>query len=308
MTPPERLPVEVIRCVVDQLDPSDDSATLLSAMRVSNLMWECAARRLYADLTLDKKQVEALIAGADWQPPDNPSGRVPLSLSERTRTALSYVRRLTILGPWSQPIIDMLWDATTLDGPLFPNVMQVLLDLDPSLDHPFHLRYPEWRDNHGIFIFDTIDACVLSEQNAEVLFKLPARRYKSFTCHEVATGGSLAVIQENDVYQHWEYWHSFQSDAEEALRLAASWLSFRACRLSTEGWDPGASSLPPVQLYLKEGAELGRLVAEWYDANQHERLRVFADSRDVLQVSHYPRSGAGAPPCLLCGRFLSSPL
>lgn len=302
------LPDEVLRCVVDWLHPSDDSPALLNLMQVSSLMWECAARRLYADLTLDEDQVVALIAGADWQPPTDSSGRVQLLLSQRTRTALSYVRRLTILGPWRQPIIDMLWDAATIDCPLFPNVVQVLLNLDPSLDHPYHLRYPERQDSHGIFIFDTIDACVLSEQNAEVLFKLPARRYNSFTCHEVRTGVSLAVIQENDAYQHWKYWHSFQSDAEEALRLAASWLSFRARRLSTHCWDPGASSLLPVQLYLKEGAELGRLMAEWYDANQHERLRVFADSRDVLQIRHYPRSGAGAPPCLLCGTFLSSHL
>lgn len=300
MTAFDELPTEILRSVVDCLRPPDDSATLISLMRVSRTMWEIAGRQLYANLTLDKDQVVRLIAGADWQPPkDSSSPRVPLSLSKRTRTALSFVRRLTLLGLWHQPILDLLCDATVAGKPLFPHVEQVLLDIGPPFQRWSRSRRPSPRDP-GIFIFGAIDACVFGDGNEVVLFQLPAQRYRSITLHEVGTGILVQRIVGNGEYIRCEQWRSFQTGTQDALEMAAAYIETEAGKDLPAPWRP---NLPPspVQLYLKEGVTLGKKMVEWFDAEQSDRIRVFADTTNILQIHHFPRSGEGCLPCALCG-------
>lgn len=300
MTALDEMPFEILSRVVDFFEPSVDTASLISLMQVSKTMWDCAGRRLYAILTLDRDQVVKLIAGADCQPPmDSSSPCAPPSLSERTRTALSFVRRLTLLGPWPQPVLDLLWDATLPGQVLFPNVVQVLFEIGPPFERPARRRRPEKRD-HRAFVFGTIDACVLGTANEVVMFQLPAWRYRTITCHELDTGYLLEHILSDECYLNCDLWRIFQSDTQEALQNAAACLAFESGKDLPAPWNP---NLPPspVQLYLKEGATLGKKMVEWYDAEQSHRIKVFADTPNILQIHHFPRSGEGCPACALCG-------
>lgn len=309
MTALDGLPIEVLRSIVDQLHPTADSTTLLSLLRVSNALWDCAARRLYADLTLTKRQVVMLIVSPDRKPTTANSDRpepVPMQLSRRTRKALSFVHRLTILGPWPQPILDMLWDVTLAQQPLFPNVVQVLFDFGPPFQRLPLPRPPLETREPGIFVFNSVDACVLGNDNMLSLFQLPARSYRSITCHEVDTSDVLQDILGNEEYLQCDQWRCFQSDTQGALQNAACCLESEFGQSFPAKWEPRVPP-HPVQLYLREGATLGQKMVEYYDAHQNGWIKVFADTHDILQIHHFPRGGAGAPSCFICGTYLCCP-
>lgn len=300
---------------MDWLDPADDTATLLSLMRVSNSCWDAAARRLYTSIALDRDQVVLLIAGPHWRAPliDAPrcgsSGHNLLTLSDRTRRALSFVRRLRIVGHWSRDVVEMLWAAAAGRGsPLFPNVVHLFLDIGL----PSHASYvPYSRSDHpdlsDLFIFDTIDVCVLGDENRELLFVLPAKRYRSITCHEVLPCRRLSSAWECDDSPQWESWRCFLSDAWEAVHTMGEDLA-KLTRNDNEEDRTPPFRLPPLQLCLNYGVTLGRDVVTHFENQYHEhhheqRMRIFSSLSHVLRIHHYPPNGEGCPPCELCGVY-----
>lgn len=300
--PFDALPPEVLGCIVDWLDPAEDSASLLSLMRVSQALWDPAARRLYASITLDRDQVVLLIAGRGWEPPPDSLDPAPMTLTERTRLALSFVRRLKILGYWTTSIVEMLWAAAAgRDEPLFPNVEQLLLDIGPPVvayAPPLRCGRPE---PGALFIFGTVDVCILGDENHGLLFRLPARRYRSFTCHESHAAFALKEIWRYDDYRRWESWRSFQSDAWESVSVLENSLSALTWDDYKDDRVPDFFHLPPLQLYLNDGVALGEDIVAHWDDHKAFNLRVFSDIPHILQIHHFPPSGEGCPPCELCG-------
>lgn len=308
--PLEDLPAEVLQCVVDNLDPACDTPTLLSLMRVSSSMWEAAARRLYATMALDRDQVVLLIAGRwrrrpDDAPASDAADRAPVVLSQRTRLALSFVRRLTLLGYWTTSIVEMLWDAAAQGArPLFPNVEQLLLDIGP----PFDWRAVPWlrcaRPTHPeFFVFDSLDVCILGDENQDLLFRLPARHYRSITCHEVALCSWLARAWDPGDSLQWDEWRCFLSDAWEGVETTA-------CDLQRLTWDDFEEDhippfrLPPLQVCLNYGDTLGKDIVDHFEERySNHDLRVFKDTSHIVQFSHFPPDGEGASPCKLCGTY-----
>lgn len=304
MTTTSGLPIDVLRCVVDQLHPVEDSDTLLCLMRVSSTMWECAVRKLFADLSLTESEVVTLFdAGPDRETPNDPCRR-PHPLSGRARKALSFTRRLTIKGPWAQNVLDMMWEATIAGHPLFPNVQQVLFDFGGSASIDLPGRSPRTREP-GVYIFGTVDACVLGNDNVNNLFELPAQRYRSITCHEADVGHMLAYILGDEDYFRCDLWQFFQSDTQQAIDYAAASIELKAGKNYPARWTPRLP-LHPVQLYLKDGTKLGERLVKWYDDEQCSWIKPFADISNILQIHHFPRSGAGAPPCAVCGTSMAS--
>ncbi|EJT49213.1 hypothetical protein A1Q1_01694 [Trichosporon asahii var. asahii CBS 2479] len=294
------LPMDVLRCVVDHLHPLEDSDTLLSLMRVSSTMWECAARKLFADLSLTESQAVMLFgAGSDRETPIDLCRR-PHPLSGRVRKALSFTRRLTIKGPWAQTVLDMMWEATIAGHTLFPNVQQVLFGIASSASFDLPGRSRRKREP-GVYIFDTVDACVLGDVNVNNLFELPAQRYRSITCHEADVGDMLAYNLGDEDYFRCDLWQYFQSDTQQALDYAAASIELKAGRNYPARWTPRLP-LHPVQLYLKDGTKLGERLVKWYNDEQCTWIKPFADISNILQIHHFPRSGAGAPPCAACGK------
>lgn len=311
----DQLPTDVLRSIIDWLDPTEDAdlAALLNLMRVSSTMWESAARRLYAELVLDEKQVVALIVGSSpspsaGQPLSDQSDQsaqapqAPVALCRRTRTALSFTHSLTVLGPWSQSVLDMVWGTTTRECPLFPNVQQVVFDLKKR-DRPRYDPFLPSREQ-GTFVFNEVDACILSDQNVHALFQLPAQKYRSITCHEVSVRHLLSHFLRDEKGlnsgPNSGPWQAFQSDSETTLRETACDIEFLATRNFPARWIPKVP-LFPLQIHLKDGVRFGNEMVAFYDSRQSDWINVFSHCTDIVQVHHYPRDGAGAPPCMLCG-------
>lgn len=306
MTIWEHLPFDVLRCVVDSLHPSKDSGTLLNLMRVSSTLWGCAARRLYSDLALTEDQVIVLLAaGSNRELPAQQSALAPRPLNRRVRTALSFVHRLTIVGPWSQTALDVVWTVALAEHLLFPNVQQVLFNIGRS-DPKLPGRFPRAREG-GAFVFSTVDVCVLGSVNMNGLVELPAERYRSITCHEVNVGHMLEHILKDGDFSHCDQWSFFQSDTHRALDSAAATIEYKAGRNYPTRWDPEVP-LHPLQLYLKDGAKLGERLMQWFEEDQTSRIRVVTEMSKIMEVHHFPRSGAGASPCSVCGTSSASPL
>lgn len=306
----DALPTEVLRCIVECLDPHDDAGALLALMRTSSLMWEEAARRLYASITLDREQVVLLIAGRGWKlrpdhaPATKPGSRALVMVKERTRLALSFVRRLRILGYWTTAIVEMLWDAAAGGArPLFPNVEQLLLDIGPPC-----VSYPPWIQcelpaKPSFYIFDTVDVCVLGDESKDLLFKLPTKRFRTITCHEAGLGSWLWRSR-SDESLHWDMWRAFLSDAWEALQVTASDLN----RLTWDDYEHGRVPefrLPPLQVCLNYGERLGSDIVEHFeDQYQEHEMGVISDIPHIVQIHHFPPDGEGCEPCELCGELL----
>ncbi|EJT49200.1 hypothetical protein A1Q1_01681 [Trichosporon asahii var. asahii CBS 2479] len=269
-------------------------------------MWEEAARRLYASITLDRDQVVLLIAGRGWKlRPDHasatkPENRAPVKLAQRTRLALSFVRRLKILGYWTTAIVEMLWDAAAQGArPLFPNVEQLLLDIGPPC-----VSYPPWIQCElpsppTFYIFDTVDVCLLGDESKDLLFKLPAKRYRSVTCHEVLLGSWL-WRERSGLGTTWDEWRCFASDAWEAIQVAASDLN----RLTWDDYEHGRVpkwDLPPLQVCLNYGESLGSDIIEHFEDQYPDHgMRVIRDAPHIVQIEHFPPDGDGCEPCELC--------
>lgn len=301
MTALDDLPTEILEMIVAWLDPADDATALTNLMRTSKTIWEKAARRLYADLTFEEKQVMAMFTGSAPQPLLEQTAPYPVSLSQRTRTALSFTHRLTFIGPWRQAVLDVVWNAATPNRPLFPNARQVFFDMKP----PHGRRRDDvCQPNRcdGKFVFDKIDVCVLGKENLHALVQLPARRYRSITGHDVDAYVLLDYFLAHAAKRTFTgRWQCFQSVTDETLSDVACGIQTAAERRFPARWTLKAPAFP-FRVHVKDGIKLGRKIASRYDETQSGFLKVFSHCTDIVQIRHYRLNGAGASPCTLCGK------
>ncbi|RSH76549.1 uncharacterized protein EHS24_005538 [Apiotrichum porosum] len=303
------LPPELVRHIVSYLNPKKDQRSLINVLAVSTTWWDAGAQVLYQDMTLDPERLRLLISGG--QPAElaerhkliaptqravtrslhrrlQPPGGM---LSPRTRRALQFVERLTLIASFSEADYVMFCAiaGAVPNTPLFPRVRTLCYRTrsDSLFGDWYRGRIPK-AAGPGVVFFDCPDLCLVGAQSV-ILFCLPARRIQSITCHFLLTddllnhrlprqgesvvvyedfAGRLAsVVEMNSCLLKWERELQKQSDVNVRICIRSSEagrFDILARLAGSVGWEPQATA--------------------------------------KIQLLFYGDNGIGCPPCVVCGK------
>ncbi|WOO82236.1 uncharacterized protein LOC62_04G005732 [Vanrija pseudolonga] len=275
------LPTEILTSIVNELDPVDDRPTLLSLLRVSETVWEVAARHLYRSITLSDLQLS----------------RIVNRINQRKRTCLGFVHRLTLSPPPKDKILAKVYKAAGTDGiPLFPNVRRLILDDQFPLggsDRKYGLTPNVKRlAEPGVLLFDAPDVCVRGRTwSQDRLEYLPCRSISSsnLTVHS----GELNWVWESALPRPYRtlsfYWATAGYEDEWKIGYVAR-------------FDNDASLWAidlPIVIYANTGTskEEGSTERKVMRRLARNRTRINLEDKGQVRIAFK----ASPPPCRVCG-------
>lgn len=303
------LPPELARHVVSYLDPTKDRQSLINVLGVSTTWWEAGAQVLYQDMTLDPERLRRLISGG--QPVDleerhkliapkqrtitrrlhrklQPSGGM---LSPRTRRALQFVERLTLIAAFSETDYKMLCAiaGAVPNVPLFPRVHTLCCRTrsDSEFQDWYEGRIPNVA-GPGVVFFDCLDVCLVGIHSVIPLC-LPAKRIRSLTCHRLLADGLLKHHLPKPGESVVVY--------EDYIGRLATMVAIDSCLLN---WKHELETRTDVHVRI------------CIRISEEGRLRVLArfaasvgwepQATAKIQLLFYGDNGIGCPPCVVCGK------